>query len=280
MEITTSELQDDNDESFLDNIYEFYQNELNSLNCSETENESISDIPQLEYEFMNDNVFDFFHQDESVSTEQPTYSINGSGSVELTKSTKKNISSKTRQAMSLIRKKAIQKKEIQKKARLLKSIKLLEVPEDDIRRNAPRLLFEHFHSGNFKKLRDFLNEHAVEYLLFKYQATSPDSNSQVILPTNIEIRGIDALVSFAEAFIKAKPDQIYVVTDTIIRNNVRSCSTLSNIKEMGTCVYELLMTRHKSDGNSNDSSNDTSDITNLTELWCGQLSDGGFRVRF
>ena len=76
---------------------------------------------------------------------------------------------------------------------------------------------------------------------------------------------------------KAKPDQVFIVTDVTVRNTPRSCSTTSNFIALGSCVYEVLFKREKIEENHNNDNNitklrrnefnkDVSNIVNLTDV--------------
>ena len=163
---------------------------------------------------------------------------------------------------------------MKKKARKLRLEKSLRVPISDMRRSSSKLILDCFHNSNFEKLRVFLRENAFEYLLFKYQSTAsnPESIGQVILPNNMDIRGIDTVVSFVEACSKAKPDQIFLVSETIIKNTNRSCSITASFTAKGTCVYDILMERGKPEDQSRCPKNSrrisalSTTITNITNL--------------
>ena len=170
-----------------------------------------------------------------------------------------------------------------RKARRLRIEKTLQVPDDDFRRMSSKFIFDCFHTSDFNALNIFLMKNALEYLIFRFQSTSssPGGHQQVILPDNVEIKGIDAIVSFLEAVSRAKPDQIFIISETIIRNNVRACCSISTFTQYGTCVFELLHWRETNDvldksnkqqknDNNNSASSIHSNIVNLTEL-CGKV---------
>ena len=248
--------QQQEDESYLDSLCEFYLKDLES------------DIVQLKditsKESLDESIYEYFLDDESNNQVQ---------SVNLNKGDVKT--SSTEDIDLILRNKKIRKAALKKSARHLRTVRSLVVPADDIRRLSSKFLFECFHNANFKKLGDFLHGHAFEYLLFKYQSTNNSpAKSQVILPSNVDIRGIDAFVSFVEAISRVKPDQIFIVSDTTIRNTVRSCSITTKFTAMGTSVYELLLRRRKSDNGDKKTSNKSrkidDEVTNLTNL-CGKV---------
>ena len=163
---------------------------------------------------------------------------------------------------------------MKKSARKLRLQKSLRIPIDDIRRSSSKFILDCFHNSDFENLRAYLRENAFEYLLFKYQSTAPNNKSigQVILPNNMDIRGIDAVVSFAEACSRAKPDQIFLVSETTIKNTNRSCSITASFTAKGTCVYDILMERGKPEDQSRCPKNSrrisalSTTITNITNL--------------
>jgi hypothetical protein len=164
-----------------------------------------------------------------------------------------------------------------RKERIMES---LRVPADDVRRHALRVIFDCFHTSDFKLLKKFMTKYAFDYMLFRFQSTSstPDINGQIVIPNNLEIRGINEFVGFTKAIATTKPDQIYMLSDTTIRNTQRSCCLTSNFTMMGTCVYDLVLKKKKINEENNNKirrSLSNQDVSNtntikLTEL-CGKV---------
>ena len=76
---------------------------------------------------------------------------------------------------------------------------------------------------------------------------------------------------YIEAFVKAKPDQIYTVSNMKIRNTPTVCSVSCDFTMIGTLLYDVIMKNQKINENNNKirrlfTNTDRSNITNLTEL--------------
>jgi hypothetical protein len=124
-------------------------------------------------------------------------------------------------------------------------IESLKVPPDDERRGFLKTIFDYFGRHDFKELKKFMDEHAVEQFLYRYES---GGLGNIVMPQSIEIRGIDNFINFIKTMSKVSPDLVHSFYDSIITNRRGGSSSISTkFIKSGTPLYEVLMQASSSD---------------------------------
>lgn len=129
-----------------------------------------------------------------------------------------------------------------KDKKIMRLIDSLKVPLHDKRRKYMSDFFSYYNSYDFKAMKAFLLQNSVgDNMLGHFEIINTDIDVQVILPKKIYIRGLDAILSFIESFLRAVPDFIVFTSDTVIRNRSKSSTITTNLAAHGTRVYKVVL---------------------------------------
>ena len=142
--------------------------------------------------------------------------------------------------------KLAEKKEKRKQYELKLKLKALQLPEHDIRRSLLQNLMKLYSCRDFRGLKRLLDASAVPQMLIRFTFLTSNNLDPFILPNRTEIRGSQNIVNFMKAISRAMPDDVYIISNILVRCGFKGSSIHGNFTMAGTAVYDVLLNTSKS----------------------------------